>query len=296
VARVEIQLGHCYRTTGATGTSGCCGETEQQYVTRLWQALEPKLRSAGHVPIRVLADPPAYPPCDVFVALHCDGSVDPSARGCSFGYNPALGNAAASRALGDRWRAEHNAAGYPGGNRATNYTADLAGYYALRHATAAGADRAIVVELGFLTNRADNSWLTGNVGRVADVMVRAVAAFYGGTASKQEEDLTVMDDATKDYLDDQFRLLRVGDRQGGDWDTHDFSSIEGTQRKIDSMHDQLLGRLELLRLGDNPEPATGETHPQNLDSIWKQLRATATAVERIRSDLEAIKQHLGITG
>jgi hypothetical protein len=182
-ARVAVQLGHCYRASGSAGTGGCCGETEQEYVTRLWGVLEPKLRAAGHEPVRVLADPPRYEACAVMICCHADGSVNPTARGCSFGYNRSLPNAVASKAFGDRWRAEHNAAGYPGGNRPTNYTTNLARYYALAPATRAGAERAVVLEVGFLTNRRDSDWLVANVGRVADALVRTVVAFYGGVAS-----------------------------------------------------------------------------------------------------------------
>ncbi len=125
--RVGCQLGHVPRTTGKTGTGGCCGETEQDYVTRLFDTLEPKLVAAGHTPIKILADPASYPAMDVFVAFHCDGSVDPDSRGCSFGFRTDLSNATASKKFGDRWRAEHLAAGYSGGNRPTNYTRALAG-------------------------------------------------------------------------------------------------------------------------------------------------------------------------
>lgn len=197
VARVGCQLGHVPRTSGKTGTGGCCGETEQEYVKRLFNTIEPKLQAAGHTPIKILADPPSYPAMDVFIAFHCDGNENHSARGCSFGYRKDLPNAAASKAFGDRWRAEHNAAGYPGGNRETNYTKALAGYYALGPATRAGAERAIVIECGFLTNRADNDWLIENVDRVANALVRTVVAFHGGTLAGalalgvMEDDMTV---------------------------------------------------------------------------------------------------------
>jgi hypothetical protein len=191
VARVGCQLGHVPRTSGFTGTGGCCGETEQEYVKRLFNKVEPKLRAAGHAPIKILADPPSYPAMDVFVAFHCDGSEDPKSRGCSFGFHDQLANAAASKKFGDRWRAEHNAAGYPGGNRATNYTIDIAHYYALRPALNAGAKQGICIEFGFLTNRKDNDWLIENVDRVANALVRTVVAFHGGNLDGLEDDMTV---------------------------------------------------------------------------------------------------------
>lgn len=203
MARIGCQLGHVPRTTGRTGTAGCCGETEQDYVKRLFATLEPKLVAAGHTPLKILADPPSYPAMDAFVAFHCDGSKNQSSRGCSFGFDERLANATASKKFGDRWRAEHNAAGYPGGNNPTNYTIDINHYYALDDALAAGAERGICVEFGFLTNRADNDWLIDNVGRVADALVRTVVAFFGGTAP--QEDLSIVDHETKQYFDNQFK-------------------------------------------------------------------------------------------
>jgi hypothetical protein len=103
---------------------------------------------------------------------------------------------------------------------------------------------------------------------------QAVAALM----SKEE---LILDAATKAYLDRQFDLVRFGDRAGGGEDTHDFSSVEGVRRRVD----RLTELVELLRMGDNPDPAAGETHPQNLDTIYKQNEAT-------RSDLAAIKEEL----
>jgi hypothetical protein len=204
VARIGCQLGHVPRKTGITGTGG-----EQEYVQRLFTALEPKLKAAGHTPIKILADPEdgVYPAMDAFFAFHCDGNDNHSARGCSFGFRTDLPNATASKAFGDRWRFEHAAAGYPGGNRPTNNTDDLAHYYALRPATNKGAKRAICIEFGFLTNKDDNDWLIANVGAVADALVRTVVAFFGGTAPPPQEDLSIVDKQTREFLDAQFKTV-----------------------------------------------------------------------------------------
>jgi hypothetical protein len=250
VARVGCQLGHVPRTSGKTGTGGCCGETEQDYVKRLFNTLDPKLRAAGHTPIRILADPEdGYPAMDVFIAFHCDGSVNTSARGCSFGFRTDLSNATASKKFGDRWRAEHLAAGYPGGNRPTNNTKALANYYALDDALAAGADQAIVVEFGFLTNKADNDWLIENVGKVADALVTTVVAFHGGTPP--EEDLSIVDPATKEFLVQQFKEI----------DDH-FRTV--------------------LR-GDESSP---RTHPNNLENILERINSLQDDVDRIKQKLQ----------
>jgi N-acetylmuramoyl-L-alanine amidase len=253
VARVGCQLGHVPRTSGLTGTGGCCGETEQDYVKRLFNTLDPKLRAAGHTPIKILADPDGYPAMDVFVAFHCDGNNNTNARGCSFGYRKDLPNAAESKKFGDRWRAEHQNAGYPGGNRETNYTKALARYYALGPARLAGAKQAIAIEFGFLTNKADNDWLIDNVGKVANALVKTVVAFHGGTLP--EEDLSIVDASTREYFDMQFKLLR---------------------------------------LGDDPDPTSGNTHPFNLKLILDKINETAASVDQLQADMKRVKQKLGI--
>jgi len=100
---------------------------------------------------------------------------------------------------------------------------------------------------------------------------QAVAALLSG------EDF-ILDAATKVYFDKQFELLRKGDdpnpRTG---DTHPYS-FENVLRKLD----RLTELVELLRTGDAGEP---ETHPQNLDTIYKQNEA-------IREELVAIRQLL----
>ena len=248
MARIGCQLGHVPRTTGKTGTGGCCGETEQEYVKRLFGVLEPKLRASGHTPIKILADPPAYPAMDAFFAFHCDGNDDHHVRGCSFGFDDRLANAAASKKFGDTWRAEHNAAGYPGGNQRTNYTADLGHYYALGPAARAGAQRGICIEFGFLTNPQDNDWLIANVGRVADALVVTIVTFFGGTPPK--EDLSIVEPETKAYFDGQF----------ADVDENFKTVLRGDQ----SEH---------------------RTHPGNLQNILDAIEALQADVNRIKGKL-----------
>jgi hypothetical protein len=115
---------------------------------------------------------------------------------------------------------------------------------------------------------------------------QAVAALLSG------EDI-ILDAATKAYFDQQFELVRVGDRAGGGSDdTHDFSSIEGVRRRVD----RLAGLVELLRVGDDPDPAGGDTHPQNLDTIYRQNEAIQGDLAAIKEELAAIRQLLQPSG
>jgi N-acetylmuramoyl-L-alanine amidase len=274
-ARVGLQLGHVPRTSGVTGTGGCCGTTEQQYVTRLYDTVAPKLVAAGHTPIRILADPTSYPVCDVFVAMHCDGSTDSSARGCSFGYRTDQSNAARSKALGDKWRERHNAVGYPGGNRGTNYTTGLANYYALDNVFARNANvRAIVAEFGFLTNPSDSGWLTSNYGKVADAIVQTVVHFYGGTA--EEDDFPVWsqwpDNEKQAMLDAIWNMIARGKKVDGTTPTH----------LVDAGTEKIRGTQTLILYGDGRTvPLDEDTHG---DASVKALRIR---VDRLTERLEA---------
>ena len=42
-------------------------------------------------------------------------------------------------------------------------------------------------------------------------------------------------------------------------------------------------------MGDNPEPPSGDTHPQNLDTIYKQNKATHADLAAIQEELRAIR-------
>jgi hypothetical protein len=71
----------------------------------------------------------------------------------------------------------------------------------------------------------------------------------------EEEDLTIMDSQTRGYLDRKFETV--------------------------------VGRLDLMRLGDDPNPPTGDTHPANLDTILQKLNELVADVEHIKRRLDA---------
>jgi hypothetical protein len=106
-------------------------------------------------------------------------------------------------------------------------------------------------------------------------------------ALMSKEDL-ILDAATKAYFDQQFELVRVGDRAGSKDDTHDFASVEGVRRRVD----HLTELVELMRMGDNPDPADGDTHPQNLDTLYQQNQAARSDLAFIKEELAAIRQLL----
>jgi hypothetical protein len=172
--KLIIQRGHCYRTSGATGTAG-----EQSYATAVAAACIRLLdNQGGWRVLPTLADENNYHG-DAFVAVHCDGSVHASARGASVGYRTPEG-----QAFAQAWKRAYAELGWPL-FRPDNYTTALAGYYGVRNAVNVGTRRAIIIECGFLTNEEDRTllWESGGPERVA----RAIGAALGIPLQQHDE-------------------------------------------------------------------------------------------------------------
>lgn len=178
-----VQRGHCYRKTGATGTPG-----EQPYASAVANACVSLLHGRSGWTVRaILADEEsvAYRG-DAFVAIHCDGSTNTSARGASVGYRNRAG-----QLFGQAWKRAYAARGWTGGFRPDNYTAALQGYYGTGTAVAMGNTRAFIAECGFRTNAADRALLDGPGGpsRVA----LAIGDALGITSTPVEDDMADLD-------------------------------------------------------------------------------------------------------
>jgi hypothetical protein len=188
-----VQMGHCYRKTGATGTAG-----EQQFATAVADACVRLLHGAGGWAVRrILADEgSASYRGDAFVAVHCDGSTSPAARGASVGYRTPEG-----QALGQAWKRAYAARGWPG-FRQDNYTAALSGYYGTGTAVAQGNRRAVIIECGFLTSPDDRALLTGPGG--VDRVALAIGDALGITAGQPIEE----DDMAGQLADDEITFAR----------------------------------------------------------------------------------------
>ena len=160
---VAIQRGHCFRTRGSTGTSGTYRgqrRTEQQFADTLARAMKRTLEARGHQVAVLTADEPV-PPAWLFVALHQDGSSNPNVRGASVGYQTSP-----SARYGAIFKALYSVAGWPGGFRADNYTRAMSQYYGFRRANSTVE---IIVEHGFATNHADETWMWDHIGTIARV-------------------------------------------------------------------------------------------------------------------------------
>lgn len=146
-----IQLGHCYRTSGATGTTG-----EQAYAVAVGNACKALLQHGGWTVRTILADAPSSQYVgDAFFAIHCDGSINTTARGASVGYRTPEGQVVAQA-----WKREYAARGWPG-FRPDNYTNALTQYYGTGTAVSMGNRKATILECGFRTNPEDKALLDG---------------------------------------------------------------------------------------------------------------------------------------
>lgn len=162
MSTLVVQMGHTGRPrfAGDTASRGTAGE--QAWTREAGQMALALLHGRGGWDVHaVLADPepPAYRG-DAFVALHCDGSTSPNSRGASFGYRNAEG-----RTLAGAIRRAYEARGWPAGVwKPDNYTGALSGYYGTGAALAAGNRRAVIFEVGTMTNAADRALIANEQG------------------------------------------------------------------------------------------------------------------------------------
>ena len=174
---VVIQLGHCYRTWGATGTGGHRG-TEQEFVTKVGLKARDELILIGVDAVALGADA-FVPDSEVFVALHQDGGPT-GARGASVGY-PA--DSMASPAVAKYWKAKYQSSGWPSGFRPDNYTLGLRRYYGFRQNK---SPVKFLIEHGFATNVSDADWMWDNIPKCVDAVVDA--CLYGLLNIQESDD------------------------------------------------------------------------------------------------------------
>jgi len=181
-----VQRGHCYRRTGATGTTG-----EQAYASAVANACVALLHGRGGWDVRaILADEDlADYRGDAFAAIHCDGSTNSTARGASVGYRTPEG-----QRFGQAWKRAYLARGWKGGFRPDNYTAALGGYYGTGNAISVGNRRAVILECGFLTNPQDRDLLIADGGPVRVALAIGDALGIKQPAPEEDEDVKPFQD------------------------------------------------------------------------------------------------------
>lgn len=237
-----VQQGHCYRTTGATGTDG-----EQSYATEVARRCVRLLDGRGGWRVRpTLADVNDYRG-DAFVAVHCDGAVSSTARGASTGYQTSEG-----QAFAQAWKRAYAARGWPV-FRPDNYTSALANHYGVRNAVAVGTRRAIIIECGFLTSPVDRALLTGPGG--PERVALAIGDALGITT---EADMTLTPDQNN-AVRDTWKIIDNLGESGPEWERSNLrkqlGSVvdeinEATQRATDAVSAAQTAVQAVIALGE----------------------------------------------
>ena len=178
MATIYLQMGHCFRESGSTGTGG-----EQPFNKAVAARAARMLRDRGHRVFVREADVDNFK-TDVFAAFHADGSASTDAQGASVGHQDGNG-----KRFGQAWKRAYRRLGWEeatgttetGGFRNDNYTEALADYYGVTNALERGTKFAIVIEAGFLTSPKDGAELRTERGktRVADALTRAIGEMVG---------------------------------------------------------------------------------------------------------------------
>lgn len=299
---VVIQRGHCFRREGATGTTG-----EQEFVDAVGREAAALLERHGHRAVLLGADEPV-PRADVFLALHCDGSVHATAGGASAGYRDAAG-----RDLAARWKAAYQRRGWPHGFRGDNYTEALRFYYGTRWAARAGIPRAVVVEHGFLTNPSERRFLTSPAGRAVAVLalVDAVGAVLGhpdqdgtGTTTSttttgpeipttDEQDWLAMatSDELRDLIDERIRHFGLHEAAAHARQARDAANFQGEKGREAVREEAAKVARQILHGLRFHGDRTLAQHVVDLRRLINEARGEARAVRRL---VEAVAAAQGL--
>lgn len=268
-----VQRGHCYRKTGATGTTG-----EQAYATAVADACVRLLHGKSGWTVRPTLADENYYRGDAFVAIHCDGSTNPSARGASIGYRTPEG-----QVFGQAWKRFYAAHGWVGGFRPDNYTTALAQYYGTGNAVAAGNRRAVILECGFRTNAADRALLDGPGGPERVALAIGDALGIATTPPPIPEDPTVKnlilareksgvrvwvgDGITRRWVEDPTALSGLQywiGQKGGDKTVYDFDDVRVLGVDVAGLVGQLTDDEANVLAAIRALPAPGDVDEQTL--------------------------------
>ncbi len=110
---------------------------------------------------------------DVFISLHADGSSTSTVRGFSIGYHPDLDNAPASKALALRLADHYKTMIKPLRTPPFNYTRNQMYYYAFKRLV--NVEAVILLEMGFMSNPQERTFLEGHPNLVASVIATGIA-------------------------------------------------------------------------------------------------------------------------
>jgi N-acetylmuramoyl-L-alanine amidase/Mannosyl-glycoprotein endo-beta-N-acetylglucosaminidase len=171
--RVLVQAGHLQPLQ--PGIKGLGTNGERELVTKIRDQLVALLLRDGR--FEAIPMPGRIPEgirCDAALFLHADGAEDPSAHGCSFGFNEHF---PVNKHLADLIFTEFSKIpGHPT-RRRDNGTADEHHYYGFRRVDTPGPET--LVEHGFLTNPTERQWLQGHIKELAHAEYVALCRHFG---------------------------------------------------------------------------------------------------------------------
>ena len=176
---VRVQTGHWGRKTGATGAyNPRLKVAEADMNHRLSLAVQKVVANDKLIVWQFVGpDEKRGDPCNLFLALHMDGSGSATPAGPSIGYPPG---SVESYRFGKLWKKARTA--IPGAlpfDRQDNYTAALRGYYGYRSAYSGSAAAKLVIENGFVTNDQECLWTQMHRQETAEALVDTVRAYLG---------------------------------------------------------------------------------------------------------------------
>ena len=171
--RVLVQAGHLPPLQ--PGITGLGTNGERELVTKIRDELVALLLRDGR--FEAIPMPGRIPEgirCDAALFLHADGVTNPTAHGCSFGFNEHF---PVNKHLADLIFEEFSRIpGHPT-RRRDNGTRDEHHYYGFRLVDTPGPET--LVEHGFLTNPTERQWLLGHIKELARAEYVALCRHFG---------------------------------------------------------------------------------------------------------------------
>lgn len=182
--KVRVQIGHWGRKTGATGAyNSDLKLSEASMNKKLADEIEALVKAGGSDFEWEFLGPDVRPyrNCDVFIALHMDGSNNKSADGPSVGFpvSELKSVRTQSNRFAEIWKTRRNLIPGAEGFRATNYTRALQYYYGYKSSYSSGAKVKVVLENGFVSNNDEVQWAIANRTEVAQSIIDSVHEWAG---------------------------------------------------------------------------------------------------------------------
>lgn len=282
---VRIQAGHYPRKTGSTGAYNSelrISEQNENYL--LWQTIRKEVTEnpvAGVTFQFIEADERLYSSCDVFIALHMDGSNSSIAQGPSVGYPVS---SKTSKAFAQLFKERYQELDPPNSFRSDNYTSGLRNYYGYKSSYSGAAPVKMVFENGFVTNTDEVTWAQNNRLRVAEMVIRVAMEHLGTTLDISKAWKVAKSSPEGEYSWAVLEWQRRLNAWGADPQLHEDGRLgaktKAAHRAWSAVHypsrvSDLVGRAQWKKLLKDPQasvkPPVVITDPEPTDSGTEKL-------------------------